>query len=720
MHCSMRAALRLLSALKQGTVCEQLGSSRRQWSRQATTTTTTTATGLFGYPQLRAAAGFRVMAREAMERCQYLEHEIKRAPPSINTLNMLDDLSNTVCKVVDAAELCRSVHTDREFVQAAQDAYMQLSHYIQSLNSSPSLYHALVRAMNAGCMQTEEQRMVASMLKHDFERVGGVHLSDAGRQHVVELNNHITALESEFACNIATQHGRVVITPPPNVNELPPSLALTLHRKAGGDGQPCVEVVTEPFVLASMLKWLPDSQMRQQVYLAGYGSPKDNLRVLDELIAARDELACMLDSASYSHYMISPLLAKDPNTVVTFLDTLSTELRPRINYELASLRAHKERSEPQKSPTIMPWDRSFYVGQAKATACNIDGRTIAAFFPLESCLAGLGLLVKELFAIVMREETVLPGEVWAADVRKLVLRDPKTGGALLGEIYLDLHPRPGKYTHSAQFTIRCGKSLSNTEYQTPVLALVCNFPKSLPNQPSLITHGEFETLLHEFGHAMHSILSRTTYQHVAGTRGALDMVELPSHLFQYFAWDYSYLRQFARHYSTGLPIPEPIVQSLSKSKHMFAALETQMEVFYASMALKLFGPQPLGGSTTDVVAELHEQHLNMPHVPNTFPQARVSHLISYGPAYYTYPYATCMAARAWHGLFAGHSLNPDAGLQLRNKLLKWGGAKDPALLLSEFLGANALVEVAGGIAPSCTDYLKEAQTLRPRSETAFL
>lgn len=144
-------------------------------------------------------------------------------------------------------------------------------------------------------------------------------------------------------------------------------------------------------------------------------------------------------------------------------------------------------------------------------------------------------------------------------------------------IYLDLYPRANKYNHAAHFTVRCGRRLTNSQsYQIPVVALVTNFSRPAANQPSLLTHAELETLFHEFGHAMHSLLSRTEFQHLSGTRAQLDFVETPSHLFEYFAWDHRVVGKFAKHYLTDEPIPEEMMKNLRRSKSMFGAMDAQV------------------------------------------------------------------------------------------------------------------------------------------------
>merc|ERR1719223_2088503 len=165
-------------------------------------------------------------------------------------------------------------------------------------------------------------------------------------------------------------------------------------------------------------------------------------------------------------------------------------------------------------------------------------------------------------------------------------------------MYLDLHPRPGKYSHAAHFTVRCGCESHNqlgegaAEYQLPIVALVCNVspPNSNTGTSAVLSHAEVETLFHEFGHALHSLLSRTSFQHLSGTRVAMDFVETPSHLMEMYIWNKEFLNVIGRHYETGQLIPEKTIENLIQSRYAFKAMETQTQVVYCLFDQQVFGP----------------------------------------------------------------------------------------------------------------------------------
>ncbi|GBG84590.1 hypothetical protein CBR_g38873 [Chara braunii] len=478
---------------------------------------------------------------------------------------------------------------------------MDLSSVLMKLNTSPELYHILARALDAGVIDSEEANLVGRMLRVDFER-GGIHLPDEKRAKVEQLTNTITALGMEFQKNIVEEKQEVDVFPASRLRAVPAPVSAMLRPivrlsdgtvmlasarertsglgKKGSDfgarmspAECGLRVSTDQVILSAILKWVPDAQVRRDIFIAGHSTPKKNLAVLENLIATRHELAELLGFPSFAHYMVQPLVARSPDAILKFLHELSDKLRPKAEEELKLLMECKQSTKPESD--IHAWDRAFYNGLVKARTYNLDARTVAAYFSLQGCLSGLSLLTKSLFGVELREIQMPPGEAWAPDIMKLALSHDTEGD--LGYIYLDLYPRPNKYPHAAHFTLRCGRRISESEYQLPVVALVCNFPRPLAASPSLLGHGELETLFHEFGHALHSLLSRTEFQHLSGTRAALDFVETPSNLMEYFAWDYRLLSRFARHYSTNDVIPEVMVNAIRQSKLMSSATDMQTQ-----------------------------------------------------------------------------------------------------------------------------------------------
>lgn len=380
-----------------------------------------------------------------------------------------------------------------------------------------------------------------------------------------------------------------------------------------------------------------------------------------------------------------------PEAVQTFIQDISRRLMTKARAEHQVLLEAKRKHEGPDAREVYMWDVPYYMGMLKAQKFRIDSRVISGYFPLERCLEGLHMLCSSLFGVELQQVDMPRGssEAWHEDVRKLSLT---RHGETLGHIYFDLYPRENKYTHAAHFTIRCGKRMNGGQYQTPIVALVCNFNRPAPYSPSLLTHSEVETLFHEFGHALHSLLSQTEFQHLSGTRAQLDFVETPSHLFEYFAWDPRVVREFARHHETNEPIPADMMRALRASKHMFAAMDTQTQCLYSLLDLSLFGKPDESktsvstSSSTETLRQLQNSTTLVPHVDGTYWHTRFGHLLGYGAGYYSYLYARVFAADIWGACFQEDPLSRGAGEQLYQKLMIHGGAKDPYEILHDLVG----------------------------------
>uniref|UniRef100_A0A453STS5 Peptidase M3A/M3B catalytic domain-containing protein n=1 Tax=Aegilops tauschii subsp. strangulata TaxID=200361 RepID=A0A453STS5_AEGTS len=334
--------------------------------------------------------------------------------------------------------------------------------------------------------------------------------------------------------------------------------------------------------------------------------------------------------------------------------------------EFNTIKDFKRRVCNDKSADLEPWDEDYFIGMMKSSAHTVDPSVVASYFPLSQCIKGLNVLVESLFGATFHQVPMGDGESWHPNVIKLSLHHPDE-----------------------------------------IIALVCNFSSSR-GLTARLNHCDVETLFHEFGHALHSLLSRTEYQHFSGTRVALDVAETPSNLFEFYAWDYRVLRTFALDETTGDPIPEKLVKALNASRNMFPATDLQRQVFYSIMDLTLFGEhtsKPV--DTISAVADLKRKHTSWNYVEGTHWHTRFSHLINYGAGYYSYLYARCFATTIWQEVCQGDPLSRSTGSAIRDKFLRHGGAKDPSVLLKDFAGDSVIKNSGGGIIPDISSLCKE-------------
>ncbi|XP_061372981.1 mitochondrial intermediate peptidase, mitochondrial isoform X2 [Gastrolobium bilobum] len=649
-------------------------------------------TGLYGFHHLNTPKGFQSFVDDAIQRSGELISYISTRPSASEIMKTMDEISDTVCSVVDSAELCRHTHPDREFVEEAGKASMKINEYIHYLNTNRDLYDAVKKAeQECHILSNEAQRGVRN-LRIDMER-GGIHLCPEKLDQINMLNIEISQLCREYNENIVMDPGTVDIYPssriPKNlhylVKPISRSESLITTDKSGSRGtlkEKGFQITTDPQTLASLLQFSSDDEVRKMVYIKGNSVPHANVDVLKRLISARHELAQMMGCRSYADFAVKPNMASSPKVVMSFLLEMSKMVRAKAKEELKLLTKFKREKSGQSDGDLRPWDEAYYMTMMKSSAYKIDSSVIASYFSLSNCIEGLKVLVQSLFGATFHNIPLAPGESWDPQVLKLSLYHPEEGD--LGYLYLDLYSRKGKYPGCAHFAIKGGRRISQTEYQLPIVALVCNFSGSRNPSAVRLNHWEVETLFHEFGHALHSLLSRTDYQHFSGTRTVLDFAEIPSNLFEYYAWDYRVLKTFARHCSTGEEIPKKLVEAMQGARDMFAATDLQ---------------------------QLKREHTNWEHVEGTHWETRFSHLLNYGAGYYSYLYAKCFAATIWKKLCQEDPLSLNTGFALRTKFLQHGGAREPASLLNDLVGDGIYRYYDGGIIPDISSLCDEMKLI---------
>ncbi|XP_010672007.2 mitochondrial intermediate peptidase, mitochondrial isoform X2 [Beta vulgaris subsp. vulgaris] len=560
-----------------------------------------------------------------------------------------------------------------------------------------------MKAELEGSILNKETQRAAHYLRVDFEK-GGIHLSGEKLERVNQLNVDIAQLCRKFNANIVEDPGYIDIYPAIRIPKRLHHLGKPIYRPAGSSKvgldmkEKGYRIATDPVSLTSILQWVSDAEVRKLAYIQGNSVPHANLDVLDKLIAARHELAQIMGYKSYAEFAACPNMASSADVVMSFLLELSSMVKPKADEEYERLRDYKRAKTSQMFEDLEPWDETYFSAMMKASNFDLDSSVIASYFPLLQCIEGLKLLVESLFGATFHNIPLAPGESWHSDVLKMSLHHPEEGD--LGYLYLDLYSRKDKYPGCAHFAIKGGRRISEVEYQLPVVALICNFSNS--NDPATVrlNHGEVETLFHEFGHALHSLLSRTEYQHFSGTRVALDLAETPSNLFEYYAWDYRVLKTFAKHYSTGEIIPKKLVDSMQGAKMMFAATELQRQIFYALIDQKLFGEQSLPPrDTISIVGDLKRRYTSYKQVEGTHWHTRFSHLLNYGGGYYSYLYAKCLAATIWKNVCEEDPLSLETGAALRTRFLQHGGAVEPVELLNDLIGSDSIRYSNGGVIP---------------------
>ncbi|RGB42304.1 hypothetical protein C1646_683750 [Rhizophagus diaphanus] len=681
-------------------------------------------TGLFRNPALATPQGFHLEAEKALRRVKLLVNRITNASTEkelSKVVKNMDRLSDTLCSVIDTAEFIRSSHPDPKFAQAANWAYGYLCSYMNSLNTNTELYKVLKRVLSTPSITSQfssEEFQVANTFLHDFEK-SGIHLPSSEREQFVHLSDKIITLGRQFT--------QILLQKRINRINVDVSLLEGLHPGLNKDTKGNItSLSTKAWEAQMILKSVKDEGVRKKMYIAANSATKEQIILLEDLLKTRAELAKLVGMESYSHAFLIDKMVKNPEHVQTFLRTLSDHHRPKALADLRLLQEAKQLyTESETLPTVYAWDRYFYAERIKFSSLTQPVTSISPYFSVGSVIQGLSRLFSRLYGISFEPAEIMPGEVWHDDVRKLEVIDEQEGK--VGTIYCDLFSRNGKLQNAAHYTVRCSRrvddddgvgdipsgvditemgELSNSDhgvkvngragrYQLPVIVLTCDFMKPKGKQyPSLLNWVEVETLFHEMGHAMHSMIGRTNFHNVSGTRCPTDFVELPSILMEYFVYSPNVLSLFARHYETRETVPLDLIKSHVKARLQFSAMETQSQIFMALLD-QLYHSKLATDSksfdTTAILYNLQDTVELFPSVPGTAWQVQFGHLFGYGAGYYSYLFGRALAGKIWKEIFEKDPLNREAGQLFREEVLKWGGSRDPWLCIGKALNDDKII-----------------------------
>nr|XP_057935272.1 mitochondrial intermediate peptidase-like [Doryrhamphus excisus] len=628
--------------------------------------------GLFGVPELSSPSGFQVATNKALEKTQLLVEKACSCTPGVDTIAAFDQLSDGLCKVADLADFIKVAHPDPAYRDAAEKTCIEIGTVVEKLNTNVELCKSLKNLLDDPDVVAQldpDTRRVAELFMFDFE-ISGIHLDEKLRKEAVALHVKLLDLNNEFLVG-SHMPNRIARS----------SIPEHLHLHFASEGS---------FVQVGGLHAdAPDDLVREIAYRIYLYPNADLMECLEELLRCRYKLARLVGYDTYGHRALKGTMATTPETVMSFLQLLTNKLSDRTAKDFKMMRDMKKKLNPRNSE-LMPWDHPYLSGVLRAERYNIEPSLYSPYFSLGACMEGLNILFSRLYGLSLMSEHPSAGEVWSDDVRKLAVVHETEG--LLGYIYCDFFHRQNKPNQDCHFTIRGGRRCQETgQYQLPIVVLMLSLPHPTRNAPTLLSPGMMENLFHEMGHAMHSMLGRTRYQHVTGTRCATDFAEVPSILMEYFATDYRVVNQFARHYETGQPLPESMVARLCESKKMCGAADTQLQIFYAALD-QIYHGKPQHRSTTEILQEMQQKFYGLPYTPNTAWQLRFSHLIGYGAKYYSYLMSRAVASMVWKQCFLQDPLNRDMGERYRREMLAHGGAKEPMLMVEGMLQRRPTME----------------------------
>lgn len=667
--------------------------------------------GVFGVPGLNKPSDWAALTKQAVGEVdvvrQKIYNKVDRPEPSI--LDDLDQISYTLCEVIDVAELCRSVHVDDNFRRAAEETVHELSDYLYVLGHDEGLYLTLKSLIDCettyGAL-TEEQKMMASMMLNDFEK-DGVHLEKEKQEKLREVIVQISMLESQFMTN-AIQAQDFLALPAGSINRLPNYMvkeATNPKLLAHFNLQPGMALLHSS-VMPTALSCIGDEGIREAIYRRFSAVGSDNVEVLEQLLKKRHEKANLLGHDSYIDLVSKEQMMGSKDAIRTFLHGVLDSAKLKIQKEMTILEGLKEKASPG-SKELNAWDTAVLMNRYKDKNVNrSSSNSMHGYLELESVFGGLSYICETLFGLTFKQQELPDAEDWSGGLseenaaRKLVVHDDQDRE--VGVIYLDLYQRANKMPGATHFAIKHGHQTRDGEYQFPAVLLVTNFSKPrkkgglfFGEEPTLLSHAEATTLFHEFGHALHTLISRTRFQHLAGTRVKTDFVEIPSHLMEYFLRDHRVLKHFAKHYKTKQPLPVEAVAQIQEERALFSGKAVETQLLWSLMDQQFHDGRIREGSDTtsvEILKEITDKYTSTPYVQGCTPHSTFRHFINYAGTYYSYLHARVYAAIIWKTLFEQDPLSPEAGKKFKAEILEHGGAKDPYMMLNSLLGKEYPIE----------------------------
>ena len=618
--------------------------------------------------------------------------EIGKLPPKAvtfaNTIGALDAIGYKVGTAANRLSLTKETSRDAMVREAAEKAVTKIEKWSVGLDYREDVYKSVQAFARTKVKLAGEPARLLEHTLRDYRRAG-LGLPPEKRREVEKRRKELADLTNTFQTNVTNATAPVEFTRG-ELDGVPDDFLTSPQIKKSDDLQMFTIMANEAYQAQAVLDNARNEVTRRKVYVARDSLASDvNGPLLNEVITLRFDIARRLGYASWADYQTETKMVKNGAAAGKFLDDLIKGIQPKFEAEVGEMRKLKVADTSDEKAKIYVWDWRYYNNQLKKRKYAVDAEALRIFFPMEKTIAGMFRIYEGIFGLKFTQ--LEAPYKWVDDLQLWLAADAQTGEPM-GLFYLDLYPREGKYNHFAQFGIIEGKLLADGKYQRPTVALVCNFPPAGVDKPSLLSHRDVETLFHEFGHAMHSILTRATFSRFAGTSVPRDFVEAPSQMLENWVWDQKVLDSFAADYRDPTKkIPADLIDKMKAAKLATIAVTYRRQFAFGALDLAIHGPIKLdkeGHIDARMIANATLERVFLPIDPKTDFAAGFGHLMGYDAGYYGYAWADAIAAdmatvfkKAPDGFF-----DKDAGARLRTEIYQPGNSREIDASIEKFLG----------------------------------
>ncbi|SEV88513.1 peptidyl-dipeptidase Dcp [Prevotella sp. khp7] len=599
-----------------------------------------------------------------------------------------------------------SAETNDEMDALAQKMSPILTKHANDIRLNEKLFERIKYVHRHHRKLSAEEKMLLDNCYDGFVRSGAL-LDAEGKERLRQLTEEASMLSLQFSQNLLKENKAFTlhITDESQLDGLPDTareaaaLAAKEQEKEGW-------VFTLDFPSYSpFMTYSTQRELRRQLYMAKntectHDNTENNIEICKRLINLRRELAQLLGHKTYADYVLKHRMAGNVRSVYKLLNNLITAYKPTAKKEVAAIENMAKKIEG-KSFRLEPWDFSYYSHKLQLAKYNIDAEMLRPYFELSRVIEGVFGLANRLYGITFKENKDIP--VYHPDVKAYEVFDED--GSFLAVFYADFHPRKGKqggawmteYQGQWKERIDVKKPFGpdNMKDVRPHVSVVMNLTKPTDEKPALLTLGEVETFLHEFGHSLHGMFANTRFESLSGTNVWWDFVELPSQFMENFAIEKEFLRTFAFHYQTGEPLPDELINRIVKSRNFNVAYACMRQVSFGLLDMAYYTKKDT--FTDDIIPfekKAWQKAMVLPQLPDTCMTVQFSHIMAggYAAGYYSYKWAEVLDADAFavfkkHGIF-----DKNTARSFRENILSKGGTENPMVLYKRFKGGEPTID----------------------------
>ncbi len=605
-----------------------------------------------------------------------------------NYYDLLDRVSTVFFNLLSA-------ETNDEMDALAQKMQPILTQHANDMRLNPQLFERIRQVHLHHRRLTPEEKMLLDNCYEGFVRSGAL-LDEEGKTKLRQLTEEASMLSLQFSQNLLKENKAFTlhITDEAQLDGLPDTAreaAALAAKEAGKEGW--LFTLDMPSY-SPFMTYSTQRELRKQMYMARntectHDNSENNIEICKRLINLRREIAQLLGYKTYADYVLKRRMASNVRNVYRLLDDLIDAYKPTAMKEREELIKLFKKNNSQLK--MMPWDSGFYSHKLQMKKYNLDAEMLRPYFELSKVINGVFGLANRLYGITFKENKDIP--VYHPDVKAYEVFDKD--GSYLAVFYADFHPRKGKQG-GAWMTEYQGQWITKKgENVRPHVSVVMNLTKPTDEKPALLTLGEVETFLHEFGHSLHGMFANTRFESLSGTNVWWDFVELPSQFMENFSIEKDFLRTFAFHYQTGEPLPDDLIRRIVKSRNFMAATACLRQVSFGLLDMAYYTKKD--AFTDDIIPfekKAWKKAILGEQLPDTCMTVQFSHIMAggYAAGYYSYKWAEVLDADAFsvfkrHGIF-----DQETAQRFRDNILSRGGTEHPMTLYKRFRGGEPTID----------------------------